>query len=174
MPAKRTRMSPKARRSQLLDTAREMIRTDGLQSFAMEALARAAGVSSPLVYNYFASRRELLQHLLAREYEEFGAHMRAAIEQADNFEEILRVFVTSNFDRRAHGDEIARFLLHTTRKTYQLSTRQAQLVVGMSSGASIAAADWAASAGLDREETVKAAVTYILAGIYGIVSADRA
>lgn len=198
MPAKRTRMTPVARRSQLLDTARHMIREDGLQAFAMEALARAAGVSSPLVYNYFASRSELLRELLAREYDEFAVGMRAAIEQADGFEDILRLFVTSNFDhlapgnilpilqsqpelasvikqsRRAHGNEIARFLVRTTRTTYRLSTRQAQLVVGMSSGASTAAAEWANSAGLDRDETVNAALTYILAGIDGIVSTDLA
>ena len=54
---KRTRMSPEARREQLLDTARGLIVTEGLQPFTMEALARAASVSSPLVYKYFESRR---------------------------------------------------------------------------------------------------------------------
>ena len=60
----RTRLAPEARRNQLLDVTREMILQDGLQSFSMEALARAAGVSSPLVYNYFSSRVDTLQSLL--------------------------------------------------------------------------------------------------------------
>lgn len=48
---------------------------------------------------------------------------------------------------------------------YHLDQRQAMMVVSMSSGASIAAAELAASEGLDRNETIQRAVTYILAGI---------
>jgi AcrR family transcriptional regulator len=67
----RTRLSPEARKKQLLDTAREMIVRDGLQHFTMEALARSAGVTAPLVYNYFSSRQMLLQSLLVQEYDSF-------------------------------------------------------------------------------------------------------
>ena len=49
----RTRLSPSARTDQLLDVAKQMILSDGLQAFTMESLARTAAVSSPLVYNYF-------------------------------------------------------------------------------------------------------------------------
>ena len=40
----RTRLSPQARKTQLLDTAKSMILRAGLRSFTMEALARNAGV----------------------------------------------------------------------------------------------------------------------------------
>ena len=56
----RTRLSPAARTDQLLNVAKKMIVSDGLQSFRMESLARMAEVSSPLVYNYFSSRQALL------------------------------------------------------------------------------------------------------------------
>ena len=38
-----------------------MIVEHGLQSFTMDGLARAAGVSAQLVYNYFPSRQALLE-----------------------------------------------------------------------------------------------------------------
>ena len=70
-PRSRTRLSPDARRQQLLDTTQALLISKGLQSFTMEGLAKAAAVSAPLVYNYFANRTELLQALLKREYQRF-------------------------------------------------------------------------------------------------------
>ena len=68
--------------------------------------------------------------------------------------------------RRQNG----RFLVRAAAEQYQLSPRQAGLVVSMSSGASIAAAELAASASLDRDEAMELAVAYILAGIERIAS----
>jgi hypothetical protein len=56
---------------------------------------------------------------------------------------------------------------------YQLDQRQAQLVIRMSSGASIAAADLTAQAGLDKDETIELAVRYILSGIERIAGAKK-
>ena len=47
---KRTRLSPEGRRNQLLDSARDLIQSQGISGFTMEALATEAGVSNPLVY----------------------------------------------------------------------------------------------------------------------------
>ena len=73
---KRTRLSPEDRRQQLLDSAREIVQDQGLSSLTMEALARHAGVSNPLVYKYFDARLSLLQELLAREHERFTTNVR--------------------------------------------------------------------------------------------------
>lgn len=89
-------MPPEARRSQLLDTARSMIESDGLQPFTMEALARTASVSSPLVYNYFSSRLALLRELLEREQRAMSREIAAKRLEAENFESIIRVFVETN------------------------------------------------------------------------------
>ncbi len=191
----RTRLSPEARRTQLLDTAKTLVVAHGLQAFTMEGLAREAGVSAPLVYNYFSGRPELLQALLTREYERFVAATVEAVRSAENFEDIVRLSVTSNFDHHAPGNILpllmsqpelaeaikaeqqrlgrqnAKFLVSAAADTYQLSQRQAQLVVSMSSGASIAAAEFAAGAKLNREETIDLALSYIMAGIERIANA---
>ncbi len=185
----RTRLSPHARRTQLLDTAKEMLAANGLQAFTIEGLAREARVSAPLVYNYFDGRPQLLQELLIREYHQFVAETSEALSEAKDFEDIVRISVTSNFDHHAPGrilpllqsqPEIAssikteqqrvsrrnaKFLVQSAADQYQLSIKEAQLVVSMSSGASITAAELAANAKLDREETIELAVNYILAGI---------
>ena len=44
-----------------------MIVEEGLQRFTMQALARTAGVTTPLVYNYFSARQALLKSLFVQE-----------------------------------------------------------------------------------------------------------
>ncbi len=185
----RTRLSPSARRDQLLDHARTMIVNNGLQRFTMEGLAAIAGVSAPLVYNYFKSRSELLQTLLKREYGVFVEAVTSAVSETEDFEDIVRVSVTSNFEhyapgnvlplllsqpeiavavrklREKHGQQVARFMVRAAARQYKLDKQYAQLMVTMSSGASIAASEFAANSGLDRDATIELSVTYIMAGI---------
>jgi len=100
----RTRLSPANRIDQLLDVAKQMIVSDGLQSFTIESLARLAAVSSPLVYNYFSSRQALLQALLEREYRVSGSALLAEVVNANSFEEVIRIFIANNFDHHAPGN----------------------------------------------------------------------
>lgn len=170
----RTRLSPAARTDQLLNVAKKMIVSDGLQSFRMESLARMAEVSSPLVYNYFSSRQALLRALLEREYRESSNALFYEVVNATSFEDVIRVFITSNFEHHAPGNILpvllsqpdiadsisemrseqrkrtATYLVKNSAKTYKLSIEQAQLAITMSSGASIAAAEWVA----DRKSVV--------------------
>ena len=52
-PRSRTRLSPDARRQQLLDTTQAMLISKGLQAFTMEGLAKAAGVVGALGLQLF-------------------------------------------------------------------------------------------------------------------------
>jgi AcrR family transcriptional regulator len=55
------------RREQLLDATLGLIATNGYAGVSMEAVARAAGVSKPVVYDLFPDRGALLRALLDRE-----------------------------------------------------------------------------------------------------------
>ena len=186
---KRTRLSPEARREQLLDTAKEMIQQGGLQRFTMEALARGAAVSSPLGDNYVSSRSDLLRELLEREYQSFRREINAQLRSSENFEEIVRVFVAANFDHHSPGNILpvllsqpeladsiqprekkdnrrtAKFLIDSLAESYPLTRQQAELLISISSGASIAAAGYCARSKANRNQTMDAVVQYIFAGI---------
>ena len=188
----RTRLSPANRIDQLLDVAKQMIVSDGLQSFTIESLARLAAVSSPLVYNYFSSRQALLQALLEREYRVSGSALLAEVVNANSFEEVIRVFIANNFDHHAPGNivpvlmsqpelaakikqlrkqtgkQTANFLVENTAKNYKLNVEQAQLAITMSSGASVAAAEWVAMNQLDRERAIDMVLAYIRSGMEGL------
>ncbi|MDZ4317880.1 MAG: helix-turn-helix domain-containing protein, partial [Phenylobacterium sp.] len=87
---KRTRLTPEARRDQILDRAAELVLADGLAAISMEGVARAAGVSKGLVYNYFPDRQALFAALLQREQRDLNDRgMRGALAASD-FADLIR------------------------------------------------------------------------------------
>lgn len=95
------RMPPAKRRQQLLDAALMVIDEHGYEGVSMEAIARAAGVTKPVVYDLFANRNELLMALLRREEERALTQIAAAmpVEPSEDPEELLvagfRAFIDS-------------------------------------------------------------------------------
>lgn len=61
------RLPPEARREQLLDAALSVIVKDGYEGVSIEAIARTAGVTRPVVYDHFENLGRLLQALIERE-----------------------------------------------------------------------------------------------------------
>ena len=58
----------------------------------MEALAKEAGVSNPLVYRYFSRRRVLFQELLDLEFDRYRDDLQEQLDAARTFEDIVRLF----------------------------------------------------------------------------------
>jgi len=65
----RTRLSPEARRDQLVAVAAGILTREGAHAASMKRIAREAGISETQAYNYFKSRDELLVELAKRELE---------------------------------------------------------------------------------------------------------
>ncbi|MBT7538077.1 MAG: TetR/AcrR family transcriptional regulator [Gammaproteobacteria bacterium] len=186
---KRIRLSPEGRRKQLLDSARDLIQDQGFSGFTMEALATEAGVSNPLVYKYFDTRLELLQELWTREYERYSRSVREQLSKAENFEDIVRLFVNLNFTELSLGEithilgsqpelrEVTKakqksnqrgtglFLVNTVEEMYHLTPSQASHLVVLASGASIEAARHYARYGGSRRKMVEDTVSFILNGV---------
>ena len=53
----RTRLSPQARRTQLIDLGVEMLATRRLDELSVELIAKAAGISRGLLFHYFPSKQ---------------------------------------------------------------------------------------------------------------------
>lgn len=64
---KASRMAPERRQEQILDSTRALMLREGYGSATMQSIAREAGVTRPVVYEFYRDRTELLQDLLARE-----------------------------------------------------------------------------------------------------------
>jgi AcrR family transcriptional regulator len=60
-------MAPAQRREQLLDAALHVIVEQGYSGISIEAVARAAGVTRPVIYDHFPNLGQLLYELVERE-----------------------------------------------------------------------------------------------------------
>ncbi len=67
--ATRKRMSAEQRREQLLDVTKGMVGEDGFHAVSIEAVARRAGITRPVVYGHFGDLPGLLEAMVDREGE---------------------------------------------------------------------------------------------------------
>jgi AcrR family transcriptional regulator len=88
-----TRLRAAERRAQLLDVARRLFARDGYRGASMEAIAEAAGVTKPVLYQHFSSKRALYSALLAADLRRLTRELEAAFSQAEgNAERLHRGF----------------------------------------------------------------------------------
>ena len=86
----RTRLSPEARKSMILDHAAQLISEEGVSAVTVERLGKRADISKALIYNYFPSTTELLRELLTREYRHLRKLQAEAADSADTLEQLVR------------------------------------------------------------------------------------
>jgi AcrR family transcriptional regulator len=83
-PRKRAaHLGPERRRPEVLDAALELFLEHGYEGTSMDAIARAAGVTKPVVYACFPGKDQLFRALLAREEERILTEVQGAFESAD-------------------------------------------------------------------------------------------
>src|SRR5438105_15473421 len=72
-------LGPERRRPLVLDAAFELFLEHGYDGTSMEAVAHAAGVTKPVVYDCFGSKEELFTALLQREEARVLGQIAAAL-----------------------------------------------------------------------------------------------
>lgn len=77
-------MSGQERREQLLDTTLALISREGFTGVSIDAVARAAGISRPIVYGHFQDLPGLLTALLDREAGRAITQLSAVLPTADD------------------------------------------------------------------------------------------
>lgn len=107
-------LGPERRRPQIMDVAFELFVRDGYRATSMEQIARAAGVSKPVVYACFPSKAELFGALLDREerrmLEQFGAALAVA-ERREDLEATLVAGLTAMLRAVTQTPEVYRVAL---------------------------------------------------------------
>jgi AcrR family transcriptional regulator len=85
--ARAEHLGPKRRRPLILDVAFELFLERGYKGTSMDAIARAAGVTKPVVYACFAGKAELFGALLDREEQRMLRHFGSALASGAGLEE---------------------------------------------------------------------------------------
>jgi len=86
------------RRAQLLDVARRMFGTSGYHQVSMDAVAREAGVTKPILYDHFPSKRDLYLALLDADLTVLHERVRAALDAPTGNRERIRSSFQAYFD----------------------------------------------------------------------------
>jgi AcrR family transcriptional regulator len=68
---------------EIKDAARRVLVDSGPEGLALRAVARETGMAAPGLYRYFASREDLVEHLVADLYDELTATLEAARDAAE-------------------------------------------------------------------------------------------
>jgi AcrR family transcriptional regulator len=76
-------MTAEQRREQLLDATKAIVLQDGFHAVSIEAVARAAGITRPIVYGHFDDLGGLLEALVDREA------LRALGQLPDTYDDLL-------------------------------------------------------------------------------------
>ncbi len=63
----------------ILEAARDLIAEGGLSALAMRSVAARVGVTATAIYNYFESKSQLVDRVVAVGFERFESYLRAAI-----------------------------------------------------------------------------------------------
>lgn len=121
---KRTRLSPDARRAQLIALGVDMLATRTLDELSVEEIAKQAGISRGLLFHYFASKQEFhvevaraaAAELIARTEPDrslppldalqgaLTAFMDYVVENPDNYKSLVRGAASGDADMRAIFD----------------------------------------------------------------------
>jgi AcrR family transcriptional regulator len=89
-------------------TARRVLVEQGEEGLALRAVAREMGMTAPGLYRYFASREDLVEHVVADLYTEISDDMEAACAAADPATPAEKLMAASRAFRRwamAHRHE---------------------------------------------------------------------
>jgi AcrR family transcriptional regulator len=89
-------MSPRRQRNRdlmihtILDTARAIMREEGVAALSMQELARRLDMRAPSLYNYFSGKMDIYDALFRLGFTMFGEHMDKTIQGAQTWQEELR------------------------------------------------------------------------------------
>lgn len=96
-PKKSTRLPRPARRAQLLEAARVVFVREGFHAAGMDDIAEKAGVSKPVLYQHFPSKRDLYMALLDSGKEELIESVTEALASTENNHERVQASVSAYF-----------------------------------------------------------------------------
>ncbi|MEK9870999.1 MAG: TetR/AcrR family transcriptional regulator [Gammaproteobacteria bacterium] len=191
---KTVRLAPEERKQKILDAIAAIITKGRIADLSVNLITCEAGVSKALIYKYYPSITTMLEDLLTREYTRSVQTLKARLDVATNFVELLEVVVNQNFDEcvehsvlntlRHHPDlqmklkqlrrvhSVTPLLHRVLQDIYDIDEQASGQIIQISSGASYAAARYYMRRGGDRERHIAAAIAYIKGGTEALLKQE--
>src|SRR5436305_14870864 len=97
MAATRVRMTAPERRARILDAAVEAFAARGYDGASVGEIAAAAGITKPVLYDHFASKRDLFVAVMERTRDELTARGAAAMRAEAPLQDRIRTAIAAFF-----------------------------------------------------------------------------
>jgi AcrR family transcriptional regulator len=92
---KSARMSAPERREQLLDVARDMVAERGFHEVSIDAIAKRAGITRPVIYGHFGDLEGMLEALVGREGDRAITQLAAVLPQEIPADDRIEALLTA-------------------------------------------------------------------------------
>jgi AcrR family transcriptional regulator len=125
---RRARISPARRRGLIEDAAARLFAQRGYAATTVEQIVAAAGVSKPMLYRHFESKKELFMKLLEHHRDELAAAPLDSFLQAEgNPAELLRAMCDAWFARVEERPDASRLLFQDASGDVDMQGLQREL-----------------------------------------------
>ncbi|MEI6710533.1 MAG: TetR/AcrR family transcriptional regulator [Actinomycetota bacterium] len=98
------------RREQLLLVARKVFAERGFTATTMEDIAKEAGFTKPILYQFFKSKSELYNEIIKRTSEQLISRLRDAVAEKENAQDRIEVAFQGYFDMVVRETDAFRIL----------------------------------------------------------------
>jgi AcrR family transcriptional regulator len=116
------------RRAQLLDVARRVFGNSGFHAASMETVAKEAGVTKPILYDHFPSKKDLYLALLDADLGALHDDVRAALDSPLGNRERIRASFQAYFDFvDGHGEGFRLLMQETVSAEVDFRERVAEI-----------------------------------------------
>jgi TetR/AcrR family transcriptional regulator len=124
-PAQRRRLSHEGRREQLVDIASRLFSLHGFKGTTTREVARAAGVTEPVIFQHFPHKDDLYAAILERKSGEactdtWVAQLRAAAKAGDD-RAVVRAIVEQILEYQRQNPEFLRLMLYSALEAHGLA-----------------------------------------------------
>lgn len=116
VPQRRTREQRKLdRRATILAAARDAFAQKGYAGASIIEIARASGIADGTIYKYFASKQDLLVHVMRAFYEGLIADVEAGVARQATMSARLRYLVRRQIEAFVEDEDLCRLFIREVR-----------------------------------------------------------
>ena len=117
--------------ARILDTARTIMRTEGVAALSMQELARRLGMRAPSLYHYFSSKMDIYDALFRYGFTLFGEYLTETIQGEQNWQEELHLVIKGYMEFALENPELYQLCFERPVPGFVPSAESLQVSFGM-------------------------------------------
>ncbi len=112
----------------IIDSAREIMRENGVHTFNMQLLAKTVGIQAPSLYEYFASKNAIFDALYSHGLEIFQQSVFKELKNITKFSDAVRHVFTAELDFSRKHPDLYQIIFNNALPGYVISPKNRKMV----------------------------------------------